>query len=442
MSPAGDIEADAPLFNRRRALTVLTVGMGAGLLAACSGESPISAPQAEEPAAPTVTYEPAADSTDVLPTAPVGVKVENGSFQRVSLTNANGKVVAGKFNSDRTAFTVTEPLGYDSTYKWAGSVVGQDGKAQPVEGKFTTVAPQKQVNGQFQLADGQVVGVAAPIILQFDAAIDDKYRATIEKALQVTTTPPVEGSWAWLPDEAGGSRVHYRTREYYPAGTKVSVKAPLYGVSFGEGAYGAADSTLDIEIGRRQVVKAEASSHRIQVLDGSGAVIMDFPCSYGEGDLDRNVTRSGIHVVTEKYEDFWMTNPAAGYSNVHERFAVRISNNGEFIHCNPNSIGSQGNTNVTNGCINLNLENSQQYFNSAMYGDPVEVTGTRIDLSYADGDIWDWAVDWNEWKSMSALSSEDSPTNLPASAPATPTDAPTLSGTPTTTTPPKPAPGG
>ena len=91
-------------------------------------------------------------------------------------------------------------------------------------------------------------------------------------------------------------------------------------------------------------------------------------------------------MVTEKYEDFYMTNPAAGYSNVHERFAVRISNNGEFIHCNPNSLGAQGNTNVTNGCINLNLENAQQYFNSAIYGDPVEVTGTSIDLSYADGD--------------------------------------------------------
>ena len=37
------------------------------------------------------------------------------------------------------------------------------------------------------------------------------------------------------------------------------------------------------------------------------------------------VTRSGVHVVTEKYADFWMSNPAAGYSNVHERWAVRIS---------------------------------------------------------------------------------------------------------------------
>ena len=254
-------------------------------------------------------------------------------------------------------------------------MVGHDGKAVPVEGNFTTINPDTQVSGQFQLADGQVVGVAAPIILQFDASISDK--AAVEKALKVTTDPPVEGSWAWLPDEVGGSRVHWRTGEYYPAGTKVHVDAKLYGVSFGDGAYGAQDSTLTFEIGRRQVVKAEASSHRIQVLDAEGAVIMDFPCSYGEGDLDRNVTRSGVHVVTEKYEDFYMTNPAAGYANVRERFAVRISNNGEFIHANPASSGAQGNTNVTNGCINLSESDAQQYFNSAIYGDPVEVTGTR-----------------------------------------------------------------
>ena len=37
-----------------------------------------------------------------------------------------------------------------------------------------------------------------------------------------------------------------------------------------------------------------------------------------------------------------MSNPAAGYSNVHERCAVRISNNGEFIHANPASVGRPG----------------------------------------------------------------------------------------------------
>lgn len=110
-----------------------------------------------------------------------------------------------------------------------------------------------------------------------------------------------------------------------------------------------------------------------------GGTLMTLPCSYGEqGDVDRNVTRSGIHVVSEKHEDFYMSNPAAGYFNVHERFAVRISNNGEFIHANPETVGVQGSSNVTNGCINLSLENAQQYFGTAIYGDPVEVTGTRI----------------------------------------------------------------
>jgi lipoprotein-anchoring transpeptidase ErfK/SrfK len=405
-------------------LTALAVGVVApGALAACGTR--ISKPTAEAPAAPaapSITYQPSDAAKDVAPVTPVSVEVKDGWFQKVALTNSDGKVVAGALNRDRTSFATTEPLGYGVSYTWAGSVVGHDGKATPVQGSFSTINPTKQVNGQFQLADGQVVGVAAPVIIQFDASITDK--ASVEKALKVTTEPPVEGGWAWLPDEVGGSRAHYRTKDYYPAGTKVHVDAKLYGVPFGDDAYGAQDISLDFEIGRRQLVKAEASSHRIQVLDGTGAVIMDFPCSYGEADLPRNITRSGTHVVTEKYEDFYMSNPAAGYSNAHERFAVRISNNGEFIHANPASSGAQGSSNVTNGCINLSTENAQEYFNSAIYGDPVEVTGTSVELSYADGDLWDWAVSWDEWVAMSALSPQASPTEIPSTAPATPTDAP------------------
>lgn len=430
MSPA-----DRPPINRRRALTALVVGVAApSALAACvNGPGKQAAKQGPPPKA-SLTFTPANDAKDVLPTTPVKLEVKDGWLQHVALTNAEGKPVAGALNRDRTAFTVTEPLGYGASYTWTGSAVGGDGQALPIAAAFTTINPTKQVNGQFQLSDGQTVGVAAPIILQFDAAIDDEHKADVEKALTVTTTPPNEGSWAWLPDEVGGSRVHWRTKEYYQPGTKVHVDAKLYGVKFGDDSFGASDSTLDFEIGRRQVVKADATSHRIQVITDEG-VTMDFPCSYGEADKPRNVTRSGIHVVSEKYADFYMTNQAAGYSNVHERWAVRISNNGEFIHANPASSGAQGNTNVTNGCINLSTSDAEQYFGTAMYGDPVEVTGTSIQLSYADGDIWDWAVDWNEWKSMSALSDQKPETSIPSSAPATPTDAPTLSGTPTTTTP-------
>ncbi|TFV54785.1 L,D-transpeptidase [Mycobacterium sp. PS03-16] len=414
-----------PPINRRRALTALAVGFVApGALAACSNATSGAPSPAESPASASLTFEPATSAAGVAPTAPVRVEVSDGWLQKIALINPDGKPVAGALNRERTAFTTSEPLGYGVTYTWSGSAVGADGKAVPVQGEFTTLDPAVQVNGRYQLADGQTVGVAAPIILQFDASVDEADRATVEKALTVTTNPPTEGSWAWLPDEAAGSRLHWRSREYFAPGTTVRVDAKLYGVKFGADAYGAADSSLDFSIGRRQVVKAEASSHRIQVIDQAGAVIMDFPCSYGEGDLNRNVTRSGIHVVTEKYEDFYMTNPAAGYANVRERFAVRISNNGEFIHANPASLGSQGNSNVTNGCINLSESDAQQYFNTAMYGDPVEVTGTRIQLSYADGDIWDWAVPWEEWKAMSALNGDEPPSGVPSTAPVTPSNAP------------------
>jgi lipoprotein-anchoring transpeptidase ErfK/SrfK len=405
------------------------------VLAACGGGSSKQAEKAKAPAEAALTFRPADKTTKVLPTTPVSVEVRDGWLQHVTLTNADGKAVAGTLNRDRTMYTVTEALGYDGTYTWSGSAVGHDGKALAVKGEITTIAPTKVIDGGFQLADGQTVGVAAPIIIQFDAPISDK--AAVERALKITTEPPVEGGWAWLPDETEGARVHWRSREYYPTGTKVNVEAKLYGLAFGDGAYGKQDMSLKIDIGRRQVVKAEISSHRIQVVRDSG-VIMDFPCSYGEGDKARNVTRNGIHVVSEKYSDFYMSNPAAGYSHVHERWAVRISNNGEFIHANPSSAGAQGNSNVTNGCVNLSTADAEQYFGSAIYGDPVEVTGSRIELSYADGDIWDWAVDWDTWVGMSALppssGAKPSPVSIPRSAPATPHDAPTLSGTPTTST--------
>ncbi|HEX9177023.1 MAG TPA: Ig-like domain-containing protein [Mycobacterium sp.] len=413
---------DAPRFTRRRALTALAVGVVApGVLASCLSKSGKQDEAAGPPPKPTVTLRPGNGTKDVAPTAAIGAEVRDGWFQRVTVTNADGKIVAGALSRDRTSYSVTEPLGYGMKYTWAGSVVGRDGIAVPVNGSFSTVDPTSTVNGQFQLADGQTVGIAVPIILQFDASISDK--AAVERALVVTTEPATEGSWAWLPDEAEGSRVHWRTREYYQPGTTVHVDAKLYGVNFGEDAYGAEDVSLNFTIGRRQIVKANAQSHRIQV-ETDGGVIMDFACSYGEADQPRNVTRSGTHVVSEKYADFYMSNPAAGYSNVHERYAVRISNNGEFIHCNPESIGAQGNTNVTNGCINLNLDNAIEYFNSAIYGDPVEVTGTSIQLSYSDGDIWDWAVDWDTWRSMSAITPEQPPASIPSTAPVTPPGAP------------------
>lgn len=355
----------------------------------------------DEPAAPAakVSIEPDDGATDVSPTAPISVSVTGGRIDQVALSNPNGKQVNGELSSDGTKYTIAEPLGYGITYTWSGTAVGTDGKPVPIESKFTTLEPKNEVPATINIGDGQEVGIAAPIILQFTGHVTDK--ATVQKALTVTTSPKTEGSWAWLPDSDVGSRVHWRPREYWQPGTTVKVAAKLYGLDFGGGNYGVTDLTSDFTIGRAQIVRANAPSHRMEVVR-DGQVVFDFAVSYGEGNEDRNVTRSGVHVVTEKYEDFMMSNPPY-YTNVRERWAVRISNNGEFIHANPESLSAQGNTNVTNGCINLSPGDAQSYFPTALYGDPVEVTGTRIDLSAADGDIYDWALDWTTWQGMSAL---------------------------------------
>ena len=79
---------------------------------------------------------------------------------------------------------------------------------------------------------------------------------------------------------------------------------------------------------------------------------------------------------------------------------MRISDNGEFIHQNQGTVDDQGVVNVSHGCINLSAESAEAYFESAIYGDPVEVTGTSVPLSAADGDIYDWATPGTEWLTM------------------------------------------
>ncbi|MGH3539825.1 MAG: L,D-transpeptidase, partial [Pseudonocardiaceae bacterium] len=118
----------------------------------------------------------------------------------------------------------------------------------------------------------------------------------------------------------------------------------------------------------------------------------------------RNTT-SGIHVVMNKAQTVLMSNRAYGYVDIPEHWAVRISNNGEFIHANPETTGVQGSSNVTHGCVNLSTANAQEYFGTAIFGDPVEVTNSPTPLTGADGDIYDWTVPWDSWLAMSALHS-------------------------------------
>ena len=80
-----------------------------------------------------------------------------------------------------------------------------------------------------------------------------------------------------------------------------------------------------------------------------------------------------------------------------------MNNNGEFIHAMPGTVGQQGSRNVTHGCVNLSTANAKAYYDTVLYGDPVEVSGSSVPLSAQDGDIWDWTVPWEQWRELSAL---------------------------------------
>ena len=246
-----------------------------------------------------------------------------------------------------------------------------------------------------------MVGVAAPVIVYFGVEPADK--AAVASHVTLTSDPAVEGAWAWIKHDDGRWGLDFRTKDYWPAGTKVHVSANLFGVQLAPGAYGAANITSDFTIGRNQVVIADVNSHEL-VVKQDGNVVASYPASYGRGDNtgDPNlITRSGTHIVSDFYETKLMSNPAYGYTNVPEKWAVRISDNGEFIHANPASSGAQGNSNVTHGCVNLSLSDAHDYYNSAIWGDPVEVTGTSITLGPDDGDFYDWAMSWDQWQALS-----------------------------------------
>lgn len=389
------------VFSKRLAAAVaLAVGV---LVAGCGSGGETASPTTAEQQAKNVAVQapmavsmtPANGSEDVSPAGPFKVAVTEGKLVSVALTNAEGKQVAGAPAADGTSWVTSEPLGYDKSYTWTGTAVGNDGKEAPITGAFKTVAPARQISGSLNVGDDQTYGVAMPVAIEFSGPVADK--ASVQKALKIETSVPTEGAWAWLSD----TRVHWRPKAYWTPGTTVKVSANLYGVSHGDGAYGSQDVNVHFTIGRALIATADTQTHRF-VVTKDGQQLFDFPASYGKESDPNLVTRSGVHVVMMKKREELMTNRAYNYENVPVPWAVRISDNGEYVHGYEDSRYAQGNTNVSHGCANLAPENAELYFNEVIPGDPVNVTGSSVPLEQDARPYYDWTFEWNAWLAKSA----------------------------------------
>jgi lipoprotein-anchoring transpeptidase ErfK/SrfK len=398
------------------------------LVAACSGgggstaaaTGPVSAPtssaapRTSPPAAPArlrITPRDGTDDQSVI--APVTVRAFGGTVSTVSLRNPAGELVAGTFNSDRTGWTSTEPLGYARTYSLTAVAANADGRTTRTTTEFSTVTPRTFTLPYLfpgGLGGPRTVGVGQPIQVRFDEDIADKTAA--EKALVVTTSPHVAGAWHWFSDR----EVHWRPKRYWTPGTKVTVDADVYGVAVGDGVYGQQDVSASFTIGRSKIFTINDKTHT-GVITIDGKAIRTVPVSMGRGgsykvkngDTIYFTTQSGPHIVKEKYPVKRMTSESYGLPKdtplgYDEKIslAVRISVDGEFVHSAPWSVWAQGKQNVSHGCVNISPANAQYFYDTFSWGDVVDIENTGVTLPFA-AEANEWGVSWAQWTAGSAL---------------------------------------
>jgi lipoprotein-anchoring transpeptidase ErfK/SrfK len=376
-------------------------------LAGCQGSDSGGSKSAADDAAPAQVSLAVADgSTDVSPMVPLEIAVTDGDLGDVKVVDADGAEVAGTVAdvaelAGTSVWTPDGQLAYGTSYTLTASAANADDKEATASSTFTTVSPAAVSTPSIGPLDGTTVGVGMPIRVYFDDPVADK--AAVESHLVVTSSTPTDGVWNWLSD----SEVHFRPSQYWPANTEITLDANLYGVDFGEGIWGEKNRSVSFTIGAKHVTVADAGTYTLTVYDGD-QVVQTYPMSAGSGD---NPTRNGAHVVTESYRNITMDSSTfglavdapGGYRSDVE-YAVRMSNNGEFVHGAPWSVDQQGNSNVSHGCINLSTERAAWFFDFSRPGDVVEVQNSiGPTLSAADGDIYDWAIPWDQWQAGSAL---------------------------------------
>jgi lipoprotein-anchoring transpeptidase ErfK/SrfK len=409
-----------------RGRLVVTVGaLVLALVSACSGgsdpqtrkvadstrETGHGQPTLERRAAPParVDVSPGRGAQGVSPISPVVVKASGGTLTSVTVTNPQGREVKGTLAADRLTWTSAEELGYSKTYTVTAVATNADGTPTTTRSTFTTVRPAN-FTLPYLTPDGGTYGVGQPVAVHFDEPIPDK--AAAERALTVTTSPHVEGAWHWFSRQD----VHWRPKEYWAPGTKVTVRAKVYGVNLGNGLYGQEDKTASFTIGASKIAIVDDHTHMMQVFINGKKAHADIPVSMGRGGcitVKRQqicfTTQSGPHVVTEKYRMKHMSSASyglpeddpLGYSE-DIPLAVRISGSGEFVHAAPWSVRDQGVRNVSHGCVNISPANAQWFYNTFGPGDVVDIRNTGVKLPAWDG-YGDWVLSWSEWLAGSAL---------------------------------------
>ncbi len=329
---------------------------------------------------------------------PVTVTADDGVLASVEVVNENGKSVDGQLNPDGVRWSTTEPLGYNRQYTLTAKARGLGGVATR-QITFQTHSPQNLTMPYVMPHDGEVVGVGEPVAIRFDENIAN--RSAAEKAIVVTTDPPVEGAFYWLNNR----EVRWRPEHFWKPGTAVNIAVNTYGVDLGDGLFGEDNLRTHFTIGDELIATADDSTKMVTVRV-NGEVVKTMPTSMGK---DSTPTANGTYIIGERFAHMIMdsstygvpVNSPNGYRTEVD-FATQMSYSGVFVHSAPWSVGAQGHTNTSHGCLNVSPSNAQWFYDHTKRGDIVQVVNTvGPQLSGTEG-LGDWNIPWDQWHAGNA----------------------------------------
>ena len=384
----------------RRSLVALTASV---LLVGCGSSSLSSDGEkaSQAPAEPVVLTTNVKDKAkDVGVDTLVQVQAEHGTIGEATLTDSEGKKIPGEVSGhDWLASDRLEP---GMAYTLSATATGEDGVAKTLKIGFTTqnLTLDHQTYPAVAPLQDETVGVGMPVIVTFDIPVKD--REEFERHMKVTSEPAVQGSWSWFSDR----EVHFRPQSYWPAGAKVHVDLDLNGVPAGGGIYGQQDQRVDFKIGKKVINKVDLKKHTLtHIVDGKS--VRTIPISAGDAS---HQSRNGIKVIQEKFASVDMDAASTGvdpsdpgyYNMKGVKWAMRVTNSGEFLHAAPWNAGYLGRANMSHGCTGMSTADAGWLYQRSVRGDIVEFTGGSRSLEDRNG--WtDWNVKWDDWLDGSAL---------------------------------------
>ena len=387
-----------PTRNRARMGIAVSGIAGVLLLSGCTPTLTVSTATTDPNPTVSIAALPLS-GTNIDPVTQVVVEAELGRLTQVSVLGPKG-VVPGILSDDGSQWSATgAPLEYSANYVITAEAADARGRVTSLDSSFSTLEPEKFFTAHVSPSEGEVVGVGEPIVVTFNKKVEN--RAEVEAALTVRTSRSVLGAWAWRDNRT----VEFRPKELWPGDMSVEVDLNLTGVQAKPGVFGKTSTKSTFSFRPSMVSVVDADTYTMDVFRG-GELVKTFPVTAGKAGFE---TRSGTKVLITKERSRIMDAATGGtsvdsseYYRVNAEYAMRMTYSGEFVHAAPWSVGSQGNANVSHGCVGMSPTDGEWWWNQNEIGDVVIVKNTsRIQTDDGNG-VTIWNAPWVEWLEKSS----------------------------------------